>query len=257
MWCYPSWRKMILVRWNRPKNSIRKGGKVLLQHLGSPPLERSFAVYVEDRWGNQSDTISTVLTPYYEEQLDKSLFSAVHLPTDMHQQHTVGTNRGMHTLWDGEWDAGTNAVFHTPPTYMPQHFTFDLGQEARLTRFKIHTRPGSSPTATQGTYRAGDPKEFEIWGSNNPAQDGSWDSWELLGTFEAEMPSGGTTYAEATAEDFQYSIVEGADYQFADPQNAPAVRYVRFKTNRTWDNTTYIHMAELTFWGDNWDENQE
>ena len=76
------------------------------------------------------------------------------------------------------WD-----VFIPSPTPIPQWFTFDLGVKARLSRFKFHHQYNTAH------YVAGDPKVMEVYGSNNPNPDGSWDSW-ILGTFESIKPSG-------------------------------------------------------------------
>lgn len=182
----------------------------------------------------------TELTPYYEEELDKDNFVEVHLPTDTYRQHCCGD--GMRNLWDEIWNRH-HSVFHTKPsTGIPQWFTFDMGVKARLSRFKFHHRPGDSG----GAYSAGDPKEFEVWGSNNPAADGSWDSWTKLGSFESIIPSGEET---PTAEDMEYATVIGEDFEIPNAEDAPAIRYLRFKVNENWGGVSYIYMSELTFWG--------
>lgn len=204
---------------------------------GFPAEQRKFGVFVRDRWNNRSDTVFTELVPLFEEKLDKTKFREVNLPTDTYQQHCCGG--GMTDLWDKVWNNGNNTLHTKPNTGIPQWFTFDLGSKARLSRFKIHHRSG-------GAYKAGDPKVFEIWGSNAPAQDGSWDSWTKLGTFESIKPSGEET---PTAEDIEYATVIGQDFEFPNPENAPAVRYLRFKTTENWGGVTYIYLSELTFWG--------
>lgn len=210
---------------------------------GLDSVETKFALYVRDRWNNRSDTIFKTLTPLYEEVLDKSLFKEVHLPTDNYAGHTWSglTPRNEPLLWNNIWN-DHNDVFHTIPANpeMPQWFTFDLGAKYALSRFKLFSREGSS-----GAYIGGDPEIFEIWGSNDPDISGGWDSWTLLGQFTAHKPSGpgGTV----TAEDVQYAVVSGADYTFAP--GAPAVRYLRFKTLKTWGGFGYVYISELTFWG--------
>ena len=44
--------------------------------------ERMFDIYVVDRWGNSSDTLYNVLTPYEETRLNKKLFYPYILPND-------------------------------------------------------------------------------------------------------------------------------------------------------------------------------
>jgi len=42
-------------------------------------------------------------------------------------------------------------------------------------------------------------------------------------------------------------MYKGEEFNF--PSGAPAVRYLRFKINETWNKTTFFHIGELTFWG--------
>ena len=97
------------------------------------------------------------------------------------------------------------------------------------------------------TFKAGHPKHFELWGSNDPNPDGSFDdSWVLLSEYESVKPSGGGVNDALTTED-QEAAKNGEN--FIIPDNAPAVRYIRFKTNDTWGKTRYMHLHELTFFG--------
>lgn len=211
---------------------------------GFDSVSRKFGIFVRDRWNNYSDTLFTEQKPWYEEEMDKSKFKEIHLQSDTYEEHCCGT--GMINLWDDVWDVN-NPVFHTKPnTGMPQWFTFDLGVTARLSRFKFYHRLASGGgTGTDGAYYAGDPKEIEVWGSNDPNTDGSWDSsWILLGHFKSIKPSGNGT---PTTEDIQYACVQGEDFVF--PLNNPPVRYLRIKVLDTWGGVTYMYMAELTFFG--------
>lgn len=205
--------------------------------------KREFGIFIRDRWNNHSDTLFAELTPKFEEQLDKSKFKEVDLPNDTYKPH-VGT--GMHELWDNSWNSGS--VFHTNPgTGLPQWFTFDMGVTARLSRFKFYHRLGGGQGATDGAYTGADPKVFEIWGSNDPNPDGSWDStWVKLGEFQSIKPSG-QPEGTVTNEDFQFAVVDGEDFDF--PEGIPAVRYLRWKTVKVWGALDHCYIAELTFWG--------
>ena len=165
------------------------------------------------------------------------------LPTDTYEAH-ASASYTLERLWDDVW--GTSEAFHTKPnTGIPQWFTFDMGQTARLSRFKFHHRyASSSGTAADGAYSAGDPQILEVYGSNNPASDGSWDSWTLLGQFESVKPSGD---AKWTSEDIQFAVFDGEDFEFED---IGVYRYLRFKILKNWGGVTYIYIAELTFWGE-------
>ena len=186
-------------------------------------------------------------TPLYEEQCDKSLFRKMALPTDSYECHSwneVTKGNDMTRLWDGITDA--DPCFQTKTTtVMPQWCTFDMGENYKLSRFVMVSR--YYPGKYGNTFKAGHPKHFEIWGSINPNPDGSFDdSWVLLSEYESVKPSGGGVNDALTAED-QEAAKNGEN--FIIPDNAPAVRYIRFRTNNTWGNTRYMHLHELTFFG--------
>ncbi|MEA4917885.1 DUF5000 domain-containing lipoprotein [Proteiniphilum sp.] len=220
----------------------RKDGNFSIR--GFDAEERTFGLYVLDRWNNYSDTIFVNLEPWFEEQLDKFKFRAMNLPSDTNEAHSSSTYT-LDQLWNNVW--GTGAAFHTKPnTGIPQWFTFDLGAKARLSRFKFHHRlAGSSGAGSDGQYSAGDPQIMEVYGSNNPNPDGSWDSWTLLGTFESIKPSG--LASGWTTEDIQFACYDGEDFEFPDIE---PVRYLRFRVTKVWGGVTYIYIGELTFWGE-------
>ncbi len=212
---------------------------------GFSPELRKFGFYALDRWDNYSDTLFVELEPWFEEQLDKFKFKPLMLPTDTYEAHSSASFT-LDKLWDDVWGSSSTGIFHTKPnTGIPQWFTFDMGQTARLSRFKFYHRyASSSGTAADGAYSAGDPQILEVYGSNNPASDGSWDSWTLLGQFESVKPSGD---AKWTSEDIQFAVFDGEDFEFED---TGVYRYLRFKILKNWGGVTYIYIAELTFWGE-------
>lgn len=209
---------------------------------GFDTLNTKFAVFVRDRWNNKSDTLLKTLKPLYEKKLDKSKFKEVDLPTDDYLGHSWGgiSPRSMYFLWNDQWANGSD-VFHTKTgdPRMPQWFTFDLGVRAKLSRFKLYHRDSGD-----GLYVGGDPEEYEIYGSNDPNPDGSWDNWTILGHFTSIKPSGP---GPVTAEDTQFAGIDGEDFVF--DASVPPVRYLRFKTLKTWGDFQYIFISELTFWG--------
>ena len=211
---------------------------------GFDSVKTKFAVYARDRWGNRSDTITKILKPLYEEVLDKGKFEQLVLPGDDWEGHTWSglPLREMSFIWNGEWN-NSNDCFHTKTSIqqMPQWFTFDLGDTYTLSRFKFYHRAGGD-----GRYVGGDPETFEIWGSNHPSEDGSFDSWQLLGSFTSKKPTSGAT---VSAEDIQFACVDGEDFDF--PPGTPPMRYLRWKTTKTWGGFNYIYISELTFWGTN------
>ncbi len=205
---------------------------------------RRFGVVIRDRWGNLSDTAKAEITPVFEELIPKP-FKTYNLPTDSYGPH-AGTNNTVDKIWDNllsNVNAGGVAVLHTVPgTGMPQQFTFDMGVRAKLSRYKLYGRgPGNDWAFQQGA-----PKKWEIWGSNNPDPQGTWAGWDLLMVCESVKPSG-LPVGTNTAEDNTYAITTGEDFIF--PEDAPPVRYIRFRTLETWGYMDYVYIAELTFWG--------
>lgn len=208
---------------------------------GFNTTKRTFAAFVRDRWNNHSDTLYAELAPIFEQKLEKTKFKEVDLPTDTYSGHISSK---ISYLWDDKLGNAGTSIFHTKPgSGLPQWFTMDMGVTATLSRFKLHHRDG---TSTDGPYTGGDPKIYEIWGSNNPSSDGSWDSWTLLSSCESVKPSG-TPEGTVTTEDKQFATVDGEDFDF--PPDIPPVRYLRFKTIKVWGVLDHMYIAELTFWG--------
>lgn len=168
-------------------------------------------------------------------ELDKSRFSPVYLPGD------VGSAWGWELpfLWDHNTAEGSG--FHTPEVMLPQYFTFDLGVKAVLREMKIWQRQGAGMP-----YNAGNLKRFEVWGSNEPAPDGSFTGWVKLAECESIKPSG-LPLGSVTQEDIDYSA---AGESFTFPEDTPGVRYIRIKILENWSGSLSNHMMEVSFRGE-------
>lgn len=202
-----------------------------------------FGIYVQDRWGNYSDTLIAELTPIFERVIPKP-FTAVVLPGDNTTTYSNNTaGYGIHHLWDGEAAGALNTIFYTAVNSgVPTWFTFDLGVTTRLSRFLYQQR--SDVITVQWSH--GNPRYFEVWGrADMPNPDGSWDGWTKLMDVESVKPSG-LPVGQNTDEDLEL-LYRGEEFTF--PQDIPEVRYIRIKVNETWNKQTFIHIAELTFWG--------
>ncbi len=165
---------------------------------------------------------------------DKSLFQPMNLPGD------IGSAWGweMPYLWDGVSDVDFG--FHTADQDYPLSFTVDMGQSATLTRMKLWQR-------MSGLYNYGNPRRFEVYGSNTPpAEDGSWSSWTLMGTFTSQKPSG-LDRGQNSEEDQAFAA---AGEEFTFPSNVSEVRYLRFKILEPWgdSNTRYFHAQEISLY---------
>jgi len=225
--------------WQKSKGIETKSAKIEQTNRGLDTIEYEFRVTVRDRFLNYTDTITKKITPFYEAQADRTLFREMKLPGDAQQQHTGWLD--MNRIWDGNKDWQAFERFMTV-TYdlNPQTITFDMGQSIKLNRMTSWNWANGQLFYYQGMMRM-----FEIWGSNNPAADGSWDSWTLLGEFENIKPSG-LPYGQQTTEDFEAGK-QGFDFYFDD---APKIRYLRVKCIRNWEGTTWMEIKELEFFGD-------
>jgi len=219
--------------------SSAKIGRVRMR--GLEPVAREFGIYVTDRWNNKSDTVALTLTPFKEALIDGKKFVALTLSNDTWEHHTgQGRARPLVILFDGTW-AQNSVIFQTKPsTVMPQWFTFDMTQSFRLSRFMLYA---DIPPSERNVYNGGQPLEFELWGSNNPAA--SFDNWTLVGAFKSIKPSG-SPLGTVTADDIAQAR-KGEEFEIEG--NAGSFRYWRFKTISTWGGVSYLQLAELTFYG--------
>lgn len=175
-------------------------------------------------------TADSFPTIYNIVECDKSLFKAYNLPTD------VPSAYGWETYY--LWDKSTGEPgFHTPGQNFPIWFTFDMGQSASLAKMKIWQRES-------GLYNYGNPKRFEIYGSNNPSPNGDFSNWVMLGSFTSVKPSG-LPVGQNTDADLAF---ERAGEPFTFPANLAPYRYIRFKVLETWGGGNYFHLCELTMY---------
>lgn len=211
---------------------------------GYDATEKEFAVVLKDRWSNRSDTLIQPVVPLFDELVDRNNIRPLVLPNDA---VVLGPNNDVSKMFDGMKAGNVDVYGSTNAASFPQWFTFDFGEKVIISRFKSYQR------IAPFTYGLSAVKAFEIWGSNDPQSDGSWDSWELLGQFESFKPSG-LPFPQYTDEDVNYAGIQGEDFEFDDLQ--PAYRYIRFKTLETWDMGGQVAIAELEIWGLSAPENE-
>lgn len=216
-----------------------KSGRIRLR--GFQPVPRDFAVYITDRWNNKSDTLIRSLTPFFETEFSKALFKQFNLPGDTYLHHTGSSRaRALPVLWDGIMSKGN--MFQTRPSdVMPQHFTWDMGVKAKLSRFIFY--PDANSNAVM--YGPGQVKTWELWGSNSPNLDGSFTSWTLVGTFHSIKPSG-LPLGQISDEDRDYCL-KGEEFE-VEP-TAGAYRYWRWRSLENWGNVSSIVISEFSFFG--------
>lgn len=200
---------------------------------GLPSVDTKFGIAVRDRWGNISDTLLINLTPIFEEKLDRTKMRGLMLPTDA----PLGYNGIISALFDG--NLGNDQYYHTgDAARMPQWLTFDMGVTAKLSRLSWFMRQGFY-------YTLHNPRVVEIWGSNNPNPDGSFNGWTLLASHTQIKPSG-LPEGQLSQDDIDAANA-GETVKF--PIDAPKVRYIRFKTLKNWSNGSYVNFNEIMMWG--------
>lgn len=199
---------------------------------GQEPIEKIFALVIKDRWGNVTDTISGTYLPIFETELEKTKFRRWNPPGIPYNAYTT-SNWYIENLWNNNIKSGfANYALE---------FTFDLGQIAKLSRFKIHQRPESNLI-----YNYVSPKRFELWGSTTPNVSSDFNTWQYIGTFESIKPSG-LPLGQVSNEDIEYAHVKGEEWNV--PLEAPQVRYIRFVTKESWGQGNVVQLMEISIWG--------
>lgn len=216
-----------------------------LAFRGLDTATRLFKAFVRDRWGNVSDTLAMTLTPLFEQKLDKSKFSPVTSLPGEPEWWSYGpmTNLWTENLSDGNY-AGQQAWFRTANgAGLVHHFTFDLGVVAKLSRYQQWQRGVISEHSL--LYANGNPRRWEVWGSTDPAPDGSYNGWVKLLDCENVKPSN-LPLGNNSNEDI---AAAQAGQEFKIPLDAPPVRFIRIKILETWAKTDFSHISEVTFFG--------
>jgi hypothetical protein len=204
---------------------------------GFDSTARVFGIFVKDRWGNYSDTLMTTQTPLFELLLSKSLFREVNpYPGDI-SGAIYSSAYPMKNIWD---NSASTIYVSANGTTLPLSFTFDMGVTAKLSRMKYYQRQSTSFYFASAT-----PETFDIYGSNSPSPDGSWDSWTLINHCVSVKPSG-LPLGTITNDDIAYAQA-GEDFNF--PLTAGAYRYLRFRVTQTYGNSGSITFSEITLWG--------
>lgn len=231
-------------------------------------VEQTFAVVCRDRWQNVSDTLSIVATPLYEELADIKLIKSYPLPTDITYEyplvgakvyHTGAPGAGdVETMWDGYTTApfpasGAYFFFQNPGTNLPyaglpSNISIDLGRPYQLSRIVWWQRQGRASIAYDQLYNFTHPKTFQVWGSNNPSPDGSYDTWTLIGSYESVRPSGNTTPGNAYSTELDRQTAHKGE-SFDIPEETPVYRYIRYRVLSTWGDQNYWSCSELQFYG--------
>ena len=228
---------------------------------GLDPQETAFRVVIRDRWDNLSPRYNFVGTPWHEEQLPRRRFREVlRLPGDVF----VHGNLYVHRMWNGNFVAA-GEVFHTRVptpaelelnatfTLAPQPpdgaVTFDLGQLAQLSRFRLWQRRG---TNHQFSFQHNNIRRYSVFGATEITdamrETGSLDYWIHLIDVVGHRPSGGGIGAPLTQEDRDFADM-GEEIEI--PIEAPPVRFIRILMEApSWGGGSIFQIQEIEFWGE-------
>lgn len=222
-----------------------KDPSVIFRGFEAEPQD--FGVFLVDKWRNRSDTLIQNITPLYEVEVNKELMR--HYPLDNDYYEPRLATRPISNLWNGPStaDAANFSLLVYDGLTFPWWFTIDLGREYQVGRMKLFQSPApvNNPNTYSYYFNNISPKVFEVYGSNEPAVDGSWDSWTLLERFEAVKPSG-QPIGNNTAEDIAAGNA-GLDFTFSNYEQG--YRYIRINVLDTWSSQMGMILQELTFWG--------
>lgn len=248
-------------KWTEVQTLFTSSNDIYLARRSLKDVKTIFGVYIRDHWGNISDTISKVLTPWHEEQIDKSKFKDAKLADD-NSYSANASYYPLSSLWNG---SGTSSIpnFYASDAAcpMPQWFTIDLGAKVKLSRI------GKMARIDYIIWSSAHPREYEFWGSNNPTgetvpgnEHGFDNSWVKLGYYLQYKPSGYNADGSVgtyTQEDREY-FNTGTEFEMDEtkyPHAYDAIRYLRvviLSTYATWETKAKVgqfQLGELTPYG--------
>lgn len=213
-----------------------KAGFFSVRGQDAEPTE--FGLFVRDKWKNKSDTISIMLSPLFEMKLASPTW-VNSLASDYNDFYLASTAYSY--LFNGI--IGANDYMGTrlasPQSDLPQSFTMDFRNPKKFSRLKYFMRQSDQ----YGNFSYASPEKWEIWGTNELTDD--WDQWTKIMDCEAIKPSG-LPIGQWTAADRALSAA-GLDFNF--PADTPPYRYLRWKTNKTFENIHAVQISELEFYG--------
>jgi len=214
---------------------------------GLESVEMTFLSKVEDFDGNITDLEEkAILTPLFEEEIDKSTWSLV-------SNLSVNGN-----AWEGEtvsfWDDIVDTVeTDADNSYFiiwrnqnggvlswPLDIVIDLNKNVRIHRFKVWQRAYwyQGPTGVPYYYQDENMRSFEIYASNN-LQD-----WTLLGAYDIGDPRDSEGNIP---ESYISEATNGHDFDLQGVSEA--FQYLKFSITSNYGSDTYVHGSEITLYG--------
>lgn len=223
---------------------------------GMDAVPSDFSIVIKDRWGHLSETKEVSLTPYYEEDVDKSKMDYLRIgeykgylapnagtPKNLYDNKVSGNNTFM-------MDARESAGYDFSK---PSSVTLDLGKKFKLSRMLIQGRR-SNNTDYSSIFESLYPKEIEIWGRNDnkvtkfdPENDPGWVrlyAGVLARADGSTLPGAIVPLTDADKE----LAINGNEIEFS--ADLEAYRYVTFVCYKNYNSgSSRINVAEFTFYG--------
>lgn len=124
---------------------------------GFEAVENTFAISFEDKWGNVSDTMRIVATPFFETMLPKPWVDLrASIPYD---NTSTYSNLIIGKMWDGIVNSSANG-YRSNPGSSGISFTFDLKRVIKISRIVQHSYHINTP------YGHSNINEVEVWGTD-------------------------------------------------------------------------------------------
>lgn len=242
-------------------------------------VEQTFGFALSDKWGNRTDTLIEMITPFKEDIIDYNLVEAV-----AYFNPTYGTTSkdfaefGVDPVTGLLNDATTHSAAFAPITmfngvttannFLARKFyeespdgqrtyiddvyvTLDLRQDLRLSRVQLYPRPSSSYLYSRSSV-----KRFRIWGTDD-ANAARWsnfpEGWTLIGEYEGKMPANSASITQEETDYFynrqEYAISEDN----VNPEATPTAsfRYMRLQLMESYTaNENFYTINEFKMFGE-------
>ncbi|MCL3779267.1 DUF4959 domain-containing protein [Prolixibacteraceae bacterium JC049] len=202
---------------------------------GFDPEEKKFGAVVRDRYDNYSDTLYSVQTPLFEEEIE---FDESNLKVLANDTKRNSWSKPWSKLFDEDPTNQSYVAFETP---YPQIYSFDLNRNVKLSRFILWGR-------SDRHYEGGNPVKFRLYGAKELPESVELEDWEFLGSYDVKRPSGLPFAADLTTEDKEFAE---RGFELLVPLDAPEVRYVRVVLDKTFGNTKYSYHSDIKLYGQN------
>lgn len=259
-------------------SSSPKNTAVYLRQYDS--FEQKFGFVISDKWGNRTDTLVQMITPYKEEIIDYKLVKAVNYfkpsyGTAGKDYNLFGIdpvtgipNDGVahsaafqpQTMFNGIVTGNDYLAYkyfvqpagQSQKTYIQDLYaTVDLNQDLRLSRVQIYPRNTTSYLYTRSSV-----KRFKIWGTNDANME-RWskfpEGWILIGEYVGKMPVFAAAITDEEKDYFfnkqEYAIVDDNINPAAKP--AESFRYMRLQMMESYNATeTFYTINEFKLFGE-------